>query len=113
MEEATELTPAEGVQTSSAVFLCGYEGEARVLCAVTSHAGASAATVCSGYMVEWLWLSSPPPPGVAADTPAAAAGEHGMGRGEGSADALADARADDGLDFVPEADMHGGRFVPA
>ena len=110
MEAASEPIPAEVDQPSSAVFLRGYHGEARVLCAVTSHAAASASTVCSGYMVEWLWLSSLPPPVAAADTPA---GEDGTARGQGSADASADARADDGLDFVPEADMHGGRFIPA
>jgi hypothetical protein len=112
MEAASEPTPAEEKKTN-AVFLPGYEGEARVLCAVTSRAAASAATACSGYMVEWLWLSSPPPPDAAAATSAPAAGEDGMARGKGPADASADARADDGLDFVPEADMHGGRFVPA
>ena len=109
METASDHKPAAEDQT----FLRDYEGEARVLCAVTSHA--ATATVCSGYMVEWLWLSSPPPQSHAAIAPPAAeAGEDGTARSKGSADALADAaRAKDGLDFVPAADMHGGRFVPA
>jgi hypothetical protein len=113
METASGPTPAEEDQTSSPEFLSGCEGEARVLCAVTSHAAAPTATACSGYMVEWLWLSSPPPHPDADDIPPApGTGEDRAARGKGAA-AWADARANDGLDFVPAADMHGGRFVSA
>ena len=72
-----------------------------------SHAAASASTVCSGYMVEWLRLEGPPPP------PPPAAESGGDGATQPSAGAVADARADDGLEFVPAEDMHGGRFEPA
>jgi hypothetical protein len=110
MGAAAEPAPSED-QTGSGAFLCGFQGEARVLCSIASHGPSSRGAVCSGYMVEWLWLTSPSAPQNTAAAPLA--GDSAARRQGGSADAGAEARARDGPDFVPAVHMHGGRFGPA
>jgi hypothetical protein len=92
----------------------GSHGEAQVICAVCSVPG----SICGGYLVEWIRLSEHQvisTSGKAAGKTSAVIAENPVAGSHriGPYDCQMEGPDDDGLDFIPAAQMHGGRFALA